>query len=145
MSNNVTFHVAYTVTTDVSAQDIWAIWVDVNNWNKWDHGIAHSELSGSFNEGSRFVLTPQGGEPIDITLKTVTQGEAFSDEAHLPFGSIRNVHHMRMVGRKLQVTHEVYADIDEASAQFFGNEIWPHMQSGLPEAVNNLILLAQRK
>lgn len=144
MSNNVKFHVAYTVTTDASAHDIWALWADVNNWSKWDHGIAHSEIRDSFKVGNRFSLTPQGGDPLEITLKTVTQGEEFSDEAVLPFGTIRNVHHMQAVGKKLQVTHEIHADIDEESAGFFGKEVWPHMQTGLPEAVNNLISLVQK-
>lgn len=103
MSNNLKFHVAYTVTTDASAHDIWALWADVNNWSKWDHGIAHSEIRDSFKVGNRFSLTPQGGDPLEITLKTVTQGEEFSDEAVLPFGTIRNVHHMQAVGKNFRL------------------------------------------
>jgi len=45
MSSNVKFHVACTVTTEASAHDICSLWVDVKNWRKWDHGIAHSEMS----------------------------------------------------------------------------------------------------
>ncbi len=144
MSNKVKFHAAYTATTEASVNDIWAIWADVNNWKKWDHGIAHTEIRDNFKVGSKFSLTPQGGEPIEITLKTVTQGEEFSDEAVLPFGIIRNVHRMQTVGKKLQITHEVHADINEEAAGFFGKEIWPHMQSGLPEAVNNIISIVQQ-
>ena len=144
MSTKVKFYASYTATSDALAHDVWAIWTDVNNWKNWDHGIAHTEIKDSFKAGNTFSLTPQGGEPIEITLKTVTQGEEFSDEAALPFGTIRNVHHMRSVGTKLQLTHEIHADIEEESAGFFGKEIWPHMQSGLPEAVINLLSLVQQ-
>ncbi|MCW5256507.1 polyketide cyclase [Verminephrobacter aporrectodeae subsp. tuberculatae] len=124
-------------------QDVWAIWVDVNHWMQWDKGIAHAEIRENFQVGNAFSLTPQGGEPIQVHLKTVTQGEEFSDEAVLPFGVIRNVHCMQMLGKKLQLTHEVHAEIKEEAAGFFGKEIWPHMQSGLPESVNNIIALVQ--
>lgn len=144
MSSKVKFYTAYTATTDAAlANDIWSIWADVNNWKKWDNGIEHSEILENFKSGNKFTLTPHGAEPIEITLKTVTQGEEFSDEAELPFGVIRNAHSMRKEGTKLQLTHEVYAEISEEAVGFFGKEIWPHMQAGLPEAVNNIISIVQ--
>jgi hypothetical protein len=143
MSDNVKFYAAYTATAESSIHDIWAIWVDVNNWKNWDNGIAHTEIRDSFKVGNKFSLTPQGGEPVEITLKTVTQGEEFSDEAVLPFGTIRNAHRVKAVGKKIQLTHEIHADIDKEAAGFFAKEVWPHMQSGLPEAVNNIISIVQ--
>lgn len=143
MSNNIKFHAAYTVTADASVHDIWAIWADVNNWVSWDNGIAHAEMRDNFKTGNSFSLTPQGGEPIQVYLKSVTQGEEFSDEAVLPFGVIRNSHHMQAIGKKVQLTHEVHAEISEEASGFFAKEIWPHMQTGLPESVNNIISIIQ--
>jgi hypothetical protein len=143
MSSDNNFYAAYTATVEASAHDIWAIWADVNNWKKWDSGIANSEIRETFRAGNKYWLTPQGGDPIEITLKTVTQGEEFSDEAVLPFGIIRNVHSMQSKGKRLQITHKVYADINETAASFFSKEIWPHMQSGLAESVNKIISIAQ--
>ena len=139
MSNNVKFIASYTATADASVEDVWAIWADVNNWGKWDSGIEHSEISTNFKAGNTFSLTPRGGEPIQITLKTVTSGEEFSDEAILPFGTIRNMHRVDRMGDKIRLTHEVQADIAPDASGFFGKEIWPHMQGGLPESVNNIL------
>lgn len=144
MSTNVSFHAAYTAITEASVNDTWAIWADVNNWKQWDHGIAHSEIRDNFKVGNKFYLTPQGGDQVEITLKTVTQGEEFSDEAILPFGIIRGAHRMQTVGKKLLITHEVHADINDEAIDFFGKEIWPHMQSGLQEAVDNLVSIVQQ-
>lgn len=139
MSNTVKFIASYTATADGSIEDVWAVWSDVNNWGKWDSGIEHTEISTNFKVGNTFSLTPRGGEPIQVTLKTVTSGEEFSDEAVLPFGTIRNLHRVERLGDKICLTHEVQAEIEPESSGFFGKEIWPHMQGGLSESVNNIL------
>ncbi|NRR31902.1 SRPBCC family protein [Oxalobacteraceae bacterium] len=143
MSNNIKFVASYTATADASVEDIWAIWADINNWDKWDSGIEHSAIEANFKAGNSFSLTPRGGEPIQVTLKTVTQGEEFSDEAVLPFGVIRNLHRISKIGKQISLTHEVQAEIAPEASGFFSKEIWPHMQGGLPESVNNIINIVQ--
>uniref|UniRef100_A0AAU2VBQ4 SRPBCC family protein n=1 Tax=Streptomyces sp. NBC_00003 TaxID=2903608 RepID=A0AAU2VBQ4_9ACTN len=142
MSDTQKFTASATVTADAKAHDIWALWADVNGWKSWDAGIASSELHGTFKAGNTFTLTPQGGEPMEITLKTVTQGEEFSDEIVAPFGAIRTYHRMEPIGQLVKVTHEVEAEIAADKAGFFGKEIWPHLQSGLAESLNSLAGIA---
>lgn len=127
-----------TVTVDAKTHDIWAVWVDVNAWKTWDTGIDSTQMRGNFKAGNSFVLKPQGGEPVTVTITTVTQGEEFSDETVLPFGRIRTYHRMAKLGSLVSVTHEVRAEIDPESVGFFATEIWPHMQAGLAESLNNL-------
>lgn len=139
MSNNVNFVTSYKATTHATLDDIWNVWVDVNNWKKWDNGIENSEILTEFATGHSFLLTPQGGEPIKVALKTVIHNQEFSDEAILPFGTLRNIHRIEKLGEQITITHEVHAEINKEAAGFFGKEIWPHMQDGLPSAVNNII------
>lgn len=139
MPNMQKFIATATVTVDALAHDIWALWVDVNGWTTWDHGIEKIQLHGNFKEGNSFTLTPQGGDPLESTIVSVTQGEEFSDEAVLPFGSLRTYHRMEPIGPLVKVTHEVVAEINAQDAGFFGREIWPHLQSGLSVSLNNLV------
>jgi Polyketide cyclase / dehydrase and lipid transport len=132
------FVASATVTVDAKMHDIWAVWVDVNGWKTWDAGIDSTQIEGNFKAGNSFLLKPQGGEPVTVTIKTVTQGEEFSDETVLPFGTIRTYHRMAKLGSLVSVTHEVEATIDPQSVGFFAKEIWPHMQTGLSESLNNL-------
>jgi len=127
------------------AEEIWTLWADINNWKKWDTGIKDSELLTQFTAGNSFSLTPQGGEPMSVTLKTVTKDKEFSDETILPFGVLRNIHRIEKLGQNISVTHEIHAEITPDASVFFGKEIWPHMQAGLPESVNNIISLATEK
>lgn len=145
MSQNIKFIDSYQATTQVSAEEIWALWVDVNNWKKWDTGIKDSELLTEFAAGNSFSITPQGRDPIVVTLKTVTSGKEFSDETVLPFGVIRNIHRIEQLDQGITVIHEVQAEITPDESDFFGKEIWPHIQAGLPTSVNNIISLATEK
>ncbi|MFD9130380.1 SRPBCC family protein [Kitasatospora sp. NPDC059571] len=138
MPDSQRFIAAATVTVDAKAHDIWAVWVDVNGWKGWDAGIESSRLNGNFKEGNTFTLKPQGADPLEVTIKTVTQGEEFSDETVLPFGTIRNFHRMEQVDGRVKITHEVEATIEGDAVGFFGKEVWPHMQSGVAESLGNI-------
>ena len=143
MADTQQFEAAATVTVKTSPNDIWAIWVDVNAWTNWDSGIERTEMRANFKTGTTFSLTPLGGQPIEVTIKTVTQGEEFSDEAVLPFGTIRTYHRMEPLGGRVKMTHEVVADIKAEAVAFFEKEIWPHMQIGLPVSLNNIVTIVE--
>ena len=138
MTETERFFATETTTVNAEPGDIWAIWVDINGWPRWDDGLESTKFSESFREGSSFELTPKGGQALTVTLRSVTQGEEFSDEAVLPFGKIRNAHRMRSIDGKVELTHEIEAVINKQEAGFFASEIWPHMRDGLPEALANI-------
>lgn len=143
MEKRVQFMASYTATTKAKVSDIWATWVDVSRWPTWDNGLESVSMRDSFKPGSTLLLTPKGAEQVTVQLKTVTQGEEFSDETKLPFGVLRNFHRMEKHGDFVRLTHEVHAEISPDAAGFFFKEIWPHMQKGLPEAVEKIIDLVQ--
>jgi hypothetical protein len=70
-------------------------------------------------------------------IKTVTQGEEFSDEVTAPFGVIRTFHRMEQVGGRAKITHEVVAEIEHDAVGFFGKEIWPGLQRGVAESLHS--------
>jgi len=138
MPDSQRFIAAATVTVDALRHDIWALWADVNAWKSWDAGIESSRLHGNFKEGNTFTMKPQGGDPLEVSIVSVTQGEEFSDEAKLPFGTIRTFHRMEQVGERVKMTHEVEAEIDGDAVGFFAKEVWPYMQTGLSESLINI-------
>lgn len=132
------FVASATLTIDAKMGDIWAVWADANAWTNWDDGIESVKLHGNFKTGTEITLTPQGAEPVTVVLKTVSQGEGFTDETVLPFGVIRNNHAMAQDGDLVTITHEVRAEIDREFAALFGAKIWPGMQEGIAESLRNL-------
>ncbi|MGW1375045.1 SRPBCC family protein [Streptomyces sp. NPDC002446] len=138
MTDTQRFVAQAAVTVNALVHDIWAVWVDVNAWKNWDDGIDSTQLHGNFKAGNTYTLTPQGGEPLTVTLTSVTQGEEFSDEAVLPFGRLLTHHRMEPLGSRIKVTHELVAEIADEMVPVFAREVWPHLQSGLSQSLVNL-------
>lgn len=139
MGERRAFFAGATVTVDAPAHDIWALWVDVNGWSAWDRGVDSSVLHSNFKQGNRFTLVPKGAPAVEVTITTVTQGEEFSDEANLPFGTIRSFHRMEPIGELVKITHEVEAEIDLECAPAFLQETWADMQRNISESLNDMI------
>ncbi|UFH50198.1 SRPBCC family protein [Pseudomonas sp. KNUC1026] len=143
MSDIHAFTCTVSMTAAATPADIWALWVDVGNWSGWDEGIECSRLVAQFREGGTIELTPKGAGPVTVELKTVTQGEEFSDETVLPFGTLKNSHRLEPLGDRVLITHTVQALINADSVGFFEDAVWPHMQGGVAESLGQLISIAQ--
>ena len=143
MSDTQSYVAVSTVTVAASQSDIWALWADVAGWPHWDDGLEKAEISGNFRAGTLFSLTPRGCANIGVRLTSVTSGEEFSDEAVLPFGTLRSFHRMEPVGSLIKLTHELQADVRIDASERFDKEIWPRLQAGLAVAVNNIVDIVQ--
>lgn len=64
---------------NVSKEEIWNAWADVNNWHQWDHDIDYAKLETSFTVGSKFILKPKGGPKVTIELVEVEPMKKFTD------------------------------------------------------------------
>jgi hypothetical protein len=45
------------IIENVSAEEIFKIWIDVKNWHKFNHGIKSADLTGDFIVGNFINLT----------------------------------------------------------------------------------------
>lgn len=64
---------------DVSAETIWKIWVDINNWPQWHGDLEYCKLEGDFKEGNHFLLKPKGVSVVKITLTEINDMQNFTD------------------------------------------------------------------
>lgn len=64
---------------DVAREDIWRIWVDVNNWPTWHGDLDSCKLEGKFEVGNHFYLKPKGVKPVKIVLTDIHEGYSFTD------------------------------------------------------------------
>jgi hypothetical protein len=39
-----------TIKTNASREQIWNLWSDVKNWNKWDNEVEYSDMDGQRNQ-----------------------------------------------------------------------------------------------
>lgn len=138
MSDTQVFAATASVTVSAMMHDIWAVWADINAWKTWNPDLDSSEMHGNFKAGTAFTLRPHDGPPVEVVIKTVSQGEEFTDEALLPFGVIRNSHRMEPLDDRVRITHEVEAVVEAGSADMFAAEIWPGLQAGVSVGLLNI-------
>jgi len=87
-------------------EEVWATWIDVNNWNKWDEDTEFAKISGPFEVGTNFILKPKGGPNISIELTEVTPFVSFTDVTKFPLAKMYDVHEIEETqdGLKLKST-----------------------------------------
>ncbi|WP_375662642.1 hypothetical protein [Bartonella sp. OC16QHHD] len=73
------------ISTEASAEQIWAIWEDVAKWPSWDHELEWVELFGAFKVGAVGQMKPKKGPTVTFTLDKVIKNVCFSDYVKLPF------------------------------------------------------------
>ncbi|PIE78048.1 MAG: polyketide cyclase, partial [Candidatus Delongbacteria bacterium] len=62
-----------TIKSNASREQIWNVWIDVNNWRKWDKEIKSSYINGAFKVGTYGVLKPLKGPQSKFKIVSVTK------------------------------------------------------------------------
>ena len=128
--------------TTASAERIWRIWADVDSWPEWNGDIERIEIDGPFEGGSTIVMTPIGGEPIELRIAEATPPEAFVDEANLGDVIVRTVHRAERLGDgRSRVTYRM--EITGPAADTLGPRIGPEISGDFPETIAALTARAE--
>src|ERR1700722_8073855 len=78
--SNIMWIQSYSKTyKDITKEQIWQAWLDVNNWPKWDKELEYCKMEGEFRVGREFILKPLGSPSIKITLSEITPNQKFTD------------------------------------------------------------------
>ncbi|MEH6945174.1 hypothetical protein [Bacillus sp. JJ722] len=133
------------VVTTASPRSIWNLYLNASEWTKWDKSISDAKPDGSFEKGTTGYLTPIGQEPFYFSLAEVKENEYFSNVTYLKQEGIQiNFYHLLEIEEnKTKVTHGVI--ISGPNAETLGSQIGPTIKMGIPEAMSNLVSLAERK
>ena len=93
-----------TITTACTKEQIWKLMSNVNDWNKWDNSVEHSELQGDFKTGSVFLLKPKGGPKVRIKLVEVKPPAYFKDQTMFPLAKMNGEHWYEDTPQGLKIT-----------------------------------------
>lgn len=83
----------YSITTnEVSREQMWKLFADVNSWHMWDSGVEYAQLDGRFEQGNHILLKPKGGPKIKITLSEIIEKQLFITVSSFPLAKIYHEH-----------------------------------------------------
>lgn len=126
----------------VSAEQIWNVWVDVNQWVKWQNDIEAAELKGKFEEGNTYMLRPKGGPNVKIEILKVNKHVNFTDLTKFPLAQMTGSHDFIKHGDELEL--KTTMTVRGPLAFFWVMVVAKGIVKDLPSQTQNLIDRARK-
>lgn len=92
---------------DIKKEDIWHIWIDVNNWTTWHTDLDYCQMEGAFEVGNYFMLKPKGASPVKITLTEINEGYSFTDCTNFFGAKMYDTHALEETLEGLKLTNTI--------------------------------------
>ncbi|MDR3244800.1 MAG: hypothetical protein LBT50_00020 [Prevotellaceae bacterium] len=122
--------------TKSPAEKIWSLWVDVENWNKWDDSVEYSSINGKFENGTQGIIKNLKGPKSVFKLLDCVQNKSFTTRAKLPLCTMDFVHELIDENNGLKIRHSV--KISGQLTFIFKNIVGKKGAKDLPNAVEKL-------
>lgn len=92
----------------VTADKIWQVWTDVNNWHEWQDDIEYAKLDGSLAPGGTIRFKPKDGQEIRLQI-TEAEGFRFVDIASFPLARMHDCHELAVYGDTVEIMSTISA------------------------------------
>ncbi len=134
--------VEHRITIAASAETIFRIYEDVQNWHTWDPDTKQAVLDGPFRVGSRGRIAPPKGMAVPMLLTKVVPGECFTVESKIPLFRMLFEHELVHGSGVTEVIHRV--SFSGVLSYVLGPMLCKQLNAGLPVTLRNLKDLAER-
>lgn len=101
------------VTKEISGitpEGIFALWADVNNWDKFNNGIEWAKLEGDFAVGNHFVMGLKNKKSVKIKIHEVVKNKKFVDLTVFPLAKMYGEHEIVEKEGRTFLTHAIKID-----------------------------------
>jgi len=95
------------VTKEVTKEQMWKLFANVNDWHTWDQGIEFAKLEGKFEKGNSFILRPKGGPNVKVTLLETVKDKSFLDVTSFPLAKMYDEHIFEEMVEGLKITNTI--------------------------------------
>ena len=95
------------VTKEVTKEQMWKLFANVNDWHTWDQGIEFAKLEGKFEKGNSFLLRPKGGPNVKVTLLETVKDKSFLDVTNFPLAKMYDEHTFEDTAEGLKITNTI--------------------------------------
>lgn len=92
------------VTKAVTAEQMWKLLANVNNWTSWDQSVEFAQLEGKFEKGNFFMFQPKGGPKMKIDIVEATENKRFMDLTSFPLAKMYGDHTFEPTPEGLKIT-----------------------------------------
>jgi hypothetical protein len=124
--------------------EIWSLWTDVKNWNKWIVGVEYSYLNGYFENGANGSLKTFIGSNslfLFFVLKNCIFNKSFIMEIKLTLCSMNIGYELIEEENRVKIKHyiKIRGPLTFIHKKHIGREIWERM----PKSIKRLAEMAK--
>lgn len=132
----------FIVTKEVTKEQVWQVFADVNHWHTWDNSVEYAHLLGEFQQGNFFELKPKNAPKSKVLIYKVIENKNFTAMMTLPFGKIYYEHLLEETTNGLKVSGTI-------TVKGFLSFLWikliaQKMAKSLPQDIENQIKQAKK-
>ena len=131
------------VRISVPPATVQAIYMEVDNWSKWDPDTRSASLDGPFQVGSTGLLTPTKGFPVTMMLTEVAHERGFTAECKAPLCIMRFEHELTPIDGGVLAVHRV--TFSGPLAILFRRLVGTQVRLGLPVTMQGLKRYAEQR
>lgn len=135
-SKNKNKHFSYTLETKAEAANIWKIWINVNQWKKWDTGLKDAQMLEEFSLNAKGYIISLEGRKSKFKVVAFEPGKSYTFRTKLPFGSLYVKRYLSKQNTQVQFTHEVW--FKGLTAGIFAKSFGKKFREMLPEVMQNI-------
>lgn len=92
------------VTKEVTKEQMWKLFSNVNDWHTWDKSVEFARLEGKFEKGNHFMFQPKGGPKLKIGIVEATENRSFTDFTKFPLAKMYGEHIFEETPNGLKLT-----------------------------------------
>ncbi|MDW6001871.1 SRPBCC family protein [Vibrio mangrovi] len=78
--------------SDMTAEEIWNVWTNVNEWYTWQDDIEFAQLTSEFKVGEVFKFKPKGAPTFTLEITEAVKNTMFTDLTKLPLAKMYDKH-----------------------------------------------------
>ncbi|MSP53392.1 MAG: polyketide cyclase [Gammaproteobacteria bacterium] len=133
------------VAEGVTAEQIWKVWSDINNWPRYDAGLewVKADQGFQFAPSNWFYLKPKGGPKVKIIITEVTPNKSFTDYTVFPLAKMYDVHELTSTAEGIKITH--ITSVTGPLGWLWRKLVAEKVANDIPAQTQNLIAMAKTK
>lgn len=132
----------HTEQTKASPSTIWAIWIDVSQWKKWDTGLQDAMMEESFSLGAKGKITTLEGRKVSFKVVDFEEGKSYTYKTSLPLGGLYVKRSWEERDGITYFTHRVW--FKGITAGIFAKALGGDFRKMLPDVLANIKEIAEK-